>query len=95
MENNSILLILLAGGGGPIVTGIIGWYIKGMLSDIKKIRTLEKTISELKTKVDNFSGEMKSLNNMIMHNNKDIAVNDQKIEAAFRHIDSINRSTKL
>lgn len=95
MEDKQLLLVLLAGGGGPIITGIIGWWIKGMLSDIKKIGELEKTIIELKTSVDNFSGELKSLHNMIMQNNKEIAVADQKIQAAFRHIDTINREVKL
>lgn len=93
--SNEFITLLLAGGGGPIITGVLGWWIKGMLADIKKIRELDKHIQQLTTKVEMFSGELKLLNNMIMQNNKEIAVTDQKVQAAFRQLDSLNREAKL
>lgn len=89
MENKDLVLLLLAGGGGPVVTGLIGWWIKGMIRDIRKVDSIVKGLEGLKEKVDEFSGELKSLSALAHSNNKEIAVLERDQKSQWRQYDEL------
>ena len=96
MGSEQIVTFLFGAGSATTVVGTIMIYrIKKMWENLDEIPLLIKATKNLKTSVDSFSGEMKSIERQIYHNQKEIAVTEQKVTAAFREIDTIKRNIEL
>lgn len=92
MDDKAFILVLLAGGGGPVITGLLSWWIKGMLADIKKISPLEKEVKALCSKIDTFGGELKHIVDYVNKNNKDIALLQQSDKTQWKNIDTLSEN---
>lgn len=95
MENEILTFLFGAGSAGSIVGSVILYRLKKSWDNVDKIPTLIHQLQELKTSVDKFSGKLDAMKDDITKNNKEIAVTDTKIKAAWKHIDGINRKLEL
>ena len=96
MESEKIITFLFgAGSAGTIIGTLMIWRVQRMWDHIDAIPQLIKAIKDMKTAIDGFSGELKSIERLMYSNQKDVAIVNQKVEAAFRNIDSINRKLEI
>lgn len=86
--------MLLAGGGGPLLTGMLAWWIKGMLTDIRKIGRLERAVVNLQSTIESQSGELKSMTNLIYQNQKDLAVIERDQQSQWKRYDDLSRRVR-
>lgn len=77
-----------------VIMGAIGFWVKSMLSDIKKIDKIEDRLKELAEKIDAQSGELKSMTNLIYQNQKDLAVQEQSLKAQWRKTDELSNQIR-
>lgn len=90
MDQSEIVTFLFgAGSAGTLVGSIMMWRIKKALNNVDEIPSLIKTVNDLKTTINSYSGEMRSIERSIHKNNTDIAVTAQKVEASFRRQDEL------
>lgn len=85
------MLVGGAGAGGTVLSGLFAWWVKGLLSDIKKISHLTSAIVDLKTSVDRLSGKLDSMDTRIHQADKDIAVLQRDVKTAFIRYDEVSR----
>ncbi len=77
-----------------VIMGAIGFWVKSMLSDIKKIDKIEDRLKELAEKIDAQSGELTSMTNPIYQNQKDLAVQEQSLKAQWRKTDELSNQIR-
>lgn len=85
------MLIGGAGAGGTVISGLLVWWIKGVLSDIKKIDSLTESIARLQASVDGFAGKLESMQAMIHQNNKEIAVLERDLKTQWSRYEDLSR----
>lgn len=74
--------------------GLIAFWIKGMLKDIKKIDRMEAKLTSLNDTVKEFSGELKGINAVMATNSKEIAVLQQSDRTQWKKVDEISQSIR-